>query len=335
MYKGLAVGGMLKDGSSTAHGMVNSNYEGSSYIGSFPPGTLWQKQWQFDDLNIGQAPPWNWTAFEKLAVDLQSVGTTEYDGGFLIVVEEQGADEIHVDATRYLGEEPSIRGVPQGEDNGGTLVVFTGNGTIFIEGTKDATAARQFGPSVLAPFAKVVIDGSAGFVDGLIVAAALDHTGSNADQVQLHGDLYKGPMLCPCDPFATQSADPYSIQSARSSVTEPTNDVKAVASPVASPPTPVTGAHSKKQAQIALHAALESAGADQHVRLEEPVTATYRIASAKRKLTVGAVAMLVGGTMIIGAMWRYTAGRQAPSDFDRASLLPTVDEMSGVEEFHN
>ena len=43
----------------------------------------------------------------------------------------------------------------QGEDNGLTLAVFTGEGTVCL---KKTNSGRQFGPSVLAPFARVVID---------------------------------------------------------------------------------------------------------------------------------------------------------------------------------
>lgn len=86
----------------------------------------------------------------------------------------------------------------QGEDNGRTLLVFQTDEDIQLVATRDG---RQFGPSVLAPFSTVTLDGSAGYADGVIIAKQFGPstsypTVSNPDALQLHGDGYTGPMEC-------------------------------------------------------------------------------------------------------------------------------------------
>jgi hypothetical protein len=102
----------------------------------------------------------------------------------------------------------------QGENNGQTLVIFQVGGTICLTATPDG---RQFGPSVLAPFAHVVVKGDAGYVDGFIVAKSFETCGSNAGQLQLHGDGYRGP-LCPPAPAPT----PFSTTTASATITSTT-----------------------------------------------------------------------------------------------------------------
>lgn len=78
----------------------------------------------------------------------------------------------------------------QGENNGQTLVVFTfTEPNICIEKTN---SGRQFGPSILAPFAKVIVR-DAGYVDGLVIAREFV---TRFTLNQLHGDFYKGPIEC-------------------------------------------------------------------------------------------------------------------------------------------
>ena len=81
----------------------------------------------------------------------------------------------------------------QGEDNGATLAVFTGAGTVGLRKTNDG---RKFGPTVLAPLAHVLVDGDVGFVDGSIIARSVHFVGQNQGSVQLHGDAYQGPLQC-------------------------------------------------------------------------------------------------------------------------------------------
>ena len=84
----------------------------------------------------------------------------------------------------------------QGEDNGITLVVFNTPDEICLTGT---SSGRQFGPSVLAPFSKVVLRKGAGFLDGTIVARKFSTVrvwGDFGDNLQVHGDAYDGQVKC-------------------------------------------------------------------------------------------------------------------------------------------
>ena len=58
------------------------------------------------------------------------------------------------------------------------------------------TRTSQFGPSVLAPFSKVIVLGDAGYVDGFIVGKTVHTSGPNASGLQFHGDGYTGPLKC-------------------------------------------------------------------------------------------------------------------------------------------
>jgi hypothetical protein len=81
----------------------------------------------------------------------------------------------------------------QGEDNGNTIVIFNTSEDVILTKTHDG---RQFGPTVIAPFATVHVAGAAGYVDGLIVALNLRTTGGDQGALQLHGDTYKGTLVC-------------------------------------------------------------------------------------------------------------------------------------------
>jgi len=57
-----------------------------------------------------------------------------------------------------------------------------------------AWSGRQFGPTILAPYAHVVVDGQVGYIDGVVIAKSLGTTGQNAGSVQLHGYGYLGQI---------------------------------------------------------------------------------------------------------------------------------------------
>lgn len=81
----------------------------------------------------------------------------------------------------------------QGKDNGKTLVIFVGTKRVVLTKTHDG---RQFGPSIIAPFAHVNLVDNAGYIDGFIVAKSFKGTGSNPSQVQMHGNAFKGTLQC-------------------------------------------------------------------------------------------------------------------------------------------
>lgn len=204
IYKGLVVGGTLTHANPTASTPVR----GTSYIGNLQP----PQRFQFDRLFTPVAFPFasNWSLFEDLAEfainssSLESPEKEEYGrppNQYGVVVIDQGREAVTINTAQVVGAEMLKRGIPQGEDNGHHLVVFRGTGTVILVGTGNThkqVAGRQFGPSVLAPFSTVIVDGSTGFVDGFIIAKTLSYSGTQARQVQLHGQCYRGPIHCDC-----------------------------------------------------------------------------------------------------------------------------------------
>lgn len=93
----------------------------------------------------------------------------------------------------------------QGYDRGKTLVIFNTSEDIYLTKTSDS---RQFGPSVIAPFAKVILKGDAGFIDGSVYAKQFETSGGNQGQLQMHGETYSGVIKCgdADEPTATTTA---------------------------------------------------------------------------------------------------------------------------------
>lgn len=98
----------------------------------------------------------------------------------------------------YRREDPQVGEILRSEDNGFTLVVFTGQGTVCLSPTHDG---RSFGASVLAPRASVRVSQALGYVDGGIAALNLYVEG---DKTQLHADWYLGPMICKTSPYCPE-----------------------------------------------------------------------------------------------------------------------------------
>merc|ERR1719498_1358729 len=94
-----------------------------------------------------------WSDFEWLARNL--VDSTS--GSYKVKVFNKGGT-YSMDDVRWNGDP---------EDNGRTLMVFNTWQPLYLKGTR---SGRKFGPSVLAPFSSVTLDGSAGFLDGIVVA---------------------------------------------------------------------------------------------------------------------------------------------------------------------
>lgn len=129
-----------------------------------------------------------WADFEQLA---RVIAPGAEAGGYRVFVEDQGGSYSDTDHCTSWWDGAQFS--EQSEDNGKTLVVFVGAGTIGI--TKDSRG-RQFGPSILAPFARVMVGGSVGYVDGFVVARSVGASGQGGGSVQMHGDGYAGPLTC-------------------------------------------------------------------------------------------------------------------------------------------
>ena len=147
-YKGVYVGGILTDGTPQESATVGA----ASFVQSFAStGSSSSFGWQGITLGQGFGPQCSvnvdWPAFETLA---ETILPGAYAGGFQVYVTNQGGRYDAQDtqcANRY-----TTFANAQGEDNGKTLFVFTGGGTVCLDKNN---YGRQFGPSVLAPFAKV------------------------------------------------------------------------------------------------------------------------------------------------------------------------------------
>ena len=118
-------------------------------------------------------------AFENLAETLSSFSSGEFN---IFVVNSGG----EYDQADFLGLEA------QDEDNSRTMVVFNTAENIVLKKTE---YGRKWGPTVLAPFAKVTLADGNDFADGTIIAREFVSDGSAQ---QLHGNFYVGP-LCPVD----------------------------------------------------------------------------------------------------------------------------------------
>ena len=83
-------------------------------------------------------------------------------------------------------------GSAHGRSGYNTLVVSNTADEVTLRASPDG---RQMFASILAPFSRLVVDGSVGFVDGVIVAKELSMK-AKAGSVQLHGRAYRGAMTC-------------------------------------------------------------------------------------------------------------------------------------------
>ena len=176
IYTGLAVAGQFTDRTPTQSGTVG----GASYIGT-TSGTI-NFNWN-GGVSYGSAATTMvnamWEQFEYLAAHAKEVKT-----GSQRVFVEENAGTFSMDSFYPDG---------QGSDNGNTLVIFKSCGDIKITKT---SSGRQFGPTIIAPCAKVIVLGAAGYVDGSIYAKTVVTYGSGEGSLQLHGKTYKGAITC-------------------------------------------------------------------------------------------------------------------------------------------
>jgi len=150
-------------------------------------GTADQGRWNFNgglELGIPLSASFVWSEFELLA---RTATSSELGDGYKVVVVEHGGE---FDLFDFRGPDA------QAYDRGHTLVVFNTDEDVILKRTENG---RQFGPSVLAPFSKVVLLDSAGFIDGFLVALEFEsrRVGTNAAHLQMHGHGYAGPLPCP------------------------------------------------------------------------------------------------------------------------------------------
>jgi len=177
-YTDLAIGGDLKDGTPNE----NAPLDGDVCVGGTITGR-WNKNGNIKE-GCKLDTLFDWADFEDLARRAVSGTYSSWIGIYKVVVLNKGGTYNTYD----------FRNGGQGEDNGKTLAIFRSDEDVILTKTSDG---RQFGPSVLAPFARVTLKGDAGFIDGFLIAKSIGgNPGGNAGQLQMHGDGYKGKIEC-------------------------------------------------------------------------------------------------------------------------------------------
>ena len=185
-----------------------------SWVGTFAPFTMAANyHWHSASASptIGDGIPVDCAALENhaSAMTVGTYGPTDQSAFSVHVVDQGGTYRGSGEASYHMHQ--FLDQYSQAYDNGRTLIVFKGAGTIRLNSTpgsvqspwdvvnnrQGAFAGFQWGPSVLAPFAHVIVDHNCGFVDGYIVARSLDARSAN---LQLHGHNFGGSGACPPSP---------------------------------------------------------------------------------------------------------------------------------------
>ena len=228
VWRGMSIGGTLIKAPFTVQGVSNhavqvgygsATVSGSfaSYVPAILPPSSSSHQFSFSSsLSSNNLP--NWPFFENLALTIQPGFYEEVAAGganflnpdepnpfsgantYLVCVVDQGGDFPSTSASadqtcHYTARNDDCRG-PSGveNDNGATLVVYTGAGTVCLSRATSSGNNAKFGPSVLAPFARVVVDGGSpdvGHIDGVIIAKSVSSSGSLCIQCCTAGCCYR------------------------------------------------------------------------------------------------------------------------------------------------
>jgi hypothetical protein len=176
IYLGVAVGGTLSDTTSNESGTVDKT---KSYVGSLSSNARFNFNGGISQ-NAALSSIVDFSHYEWLA---RNAVSSNAGGKKVIVVDHGGTFNMY-----------DFNSGGQGSDDGNTLIIFDTDEDITLDKTSDG---RQFGPSVIAPFAKVSLKGRAGYIDGIVVAKEFKTTSSNQGQLQLHGKAYTGALECP------------------------------------------------------------------------------------------------------------------------------------------
>jgi hypothetical protein len=170
------VGGTLSDTTSNESGTVDKT---KSYVGSLSSNARFDFNGGISQ-NAALSSVVDCSHYEWLA---RNAVSSNAGGKGVIVVDYGGNFNLY-----------DFSSGGQGSDNGNTLIIFDTEEDITLDKTPDG---RQFGPSVIAPFAKVSLWGRAGYINGIVVANEFKTTSSNQGQLQLRGNAYTGALECP------------------------------------------------------------------------------------------------------------------------------------------
>ena len=187
----MAIGGTLRDGTPGETGPV----AGHSYVYNLASGS----NFAFNGgVSVGTALN-SIVDFQQYVYLSQTIMQKVQNGYGVWVVDQGGCYDESNAALQYWDLYDFVPQAQPSQLGGKRLVIFTGEGTVGIKGTVDN---RQFGLSVWAPRAHLVIDESVGYVDGCIVAKSVTSTGSmggaNGAGVQIHCNCFDDASLANC-----------------------------------------------------------------------------------------------------------------------------------------
>jgi hypothetical protein len=174
MKKGICIGGTLFDSTPTESGAIDNT---TSLVGALDDNTAFYFN---GGVKVGESLPLQ-TALHFIYLTLNAVNAT-LDGYKVIVMSNGGA-------YNSFDFDPESTG----RDHGKTLVIFNTSDDVTLIPT---STGRPFGPSVIAPFSKVVIRSDIGFVDGFIVGKTIETVGADQSSVIFVGNGYTGPLMC-------------------------------------------------------------------------------------------------------------------------------------------
>jgi hypothetical protein len=186
IYLGVAVGGKLSDGTPDESATFDRT---KSYVGSLASNNRFNFNGGIS-ANVPLSEVVDYEHYEWLA---QHAKSSNINGKKVVVVDHGGKFNTY-----------NFNNGGQGYDNGNTLVIFNTAEDVTLTKTSDG---RQFGPSVLAPFSKVILKGNAGFIDGFVVAKEFTCSGGSQGSLQLHGATYKGELECIADTVTDTDTD--------------------------------------------------------------------------------------------------------------------------------
>ncbi|CAB9505445.1 expressed unknown protein [Seminavis robusta] len=168
MYYGIAVGGTLTDGSPNDSATVDKT---KSYIKE----TSGQCSFNFNGgVQYGDS------CFADNLYERMNYIATHAQNSTNVIVCTSGENG------RIFTVDDFIPG-GEGNDDGLTLAIFNTEDDIYI----GDYGGRQFGPTIIAPNAKVIVLDGAGYVDGAIYAKELDAQAGSLQLHDLHYNIWK------------------------------------------------------------------------------------------------------------------------------------------------
>jgi hypothetical protein len=73
------------------------------------------------------------------------------------------------------------------------VILFNTDETVILKGSADG---QPFSASVIAPYSRVELDGSAVYLDGFVAADTFATTGDNAGDLEIRGNSYRAELYC-------------------------------------------------------------------------------------------------------------------------------------------